>query len=62
MAKEEKVVEAAETAANAETPIATTVPQEEYQRLYEQAVSLDARYKKLVAVYNALLELYLSGK
>lgn len=62
MAKEEKVVEVAETAVNAETPVAATVPQEEYQRLYDQAISLDARYKKLVAAYNALLELYLSSK
>ena len=62
MAKEEKVVEAVETAANAEAPVAETVPLEQYNRLYEQATDLDRRYRRLSELYNALLEQYLRLK
>lgn len=39
-----------------------TVPQEEYQKLYDQAINLETRYRKLTAAYNNLLELFLSSK
>lgn len=38
------------------------VPMSEYKKLYEQAVALEARFQKLAAAYNTLLENYISGK
>lgn len=38
------------------------VPMAEYKKLYEQAVALEARFQKLAAAYNTLLENYISGK
>jgi len=60
MAKNE--VNDAQHTEHTENAASATVPQEEYQKLYDQAVSLDARYRKLTIAYNNLLELYLSGK
>ena len=54
MAEEKKVVEAKEAP--------KTVPQEQFDNLYRQAVELEGRYRKLLDAYNALLELYLSHK
>lgn len=54
MAEEKKVVEAKEAP--------KTVPQEQFDNLYKQAVELEGRYRKLLDAYNALLELYLSHK
>lgn len=39
-----------------------TVPFEEYEKLYNSAIALDARYNKLLQLYNILIEQYLSGK
>lgn len=50
---EKKVTEAKE---------AQTVPQEQYDNLYKQAVELEGRYRRLLEAYNALLDLYLSHK
>jgi hypothetical protein len=33
-----------------------------YESLYNQALELDARYKRLFEAYNKLLELYLATK
>ena len=52
---EEKKVEVAKEAPK-------TVPQEQYDNLYKQAIELEGRYRRLLDAYNALLELYLSGK
>ena len=57
MAEEKKV---ATSEAKAEAP--KTVPQEQFDNLYKQAVELEGRYRKLLEAYNALLELHLSGK
>ena len=57
MAEEKKVAEKAPEATAPET-----VPIEEYNKLYGQAVELENRYKRLVEAYNALLELHLYGK
>lgn len=56
MADAEKKV----TEAKTEAP--KTVPQEQYDNLYKQAVELEGRYRRLLEAYNALLELHLSGK
>lgn len=52
--------EPVETQAVEQAP--ATVPQEEYQKLYDQAINLDQRYRRLTEAYNALLELYLAKK
>lgn len=39
-----------------------TVPFEEYEKLYNSAVALEARYNKLLQLYDTLIEQYLSGK
>ena len=39
-----------------------TVPLEEYSKLYNQALELESRYKKLLELYNNLMEMYLSKK
>ena len=39
-----------------------TIPIEEYNKLYSQAVELDTRYKRLFELYSNLLEQYLSKK
>ena len=45
------------------TPTETqTVPLEMYTKLYQQAVELESRYKKLFVLYNNLLETYLAQK
>lgn len=54
MAEEKKVAEAKEAP--------KTVPQEQYDNLYKQALELEGRYRKLLEAYNALLDLYLSHK
>lgn len=47
--------------ADIKTDAATkTVPVEAYEKLYSQAIALEARYKKLFELYNNLLDLYLS--
>ena len=48
--------------ATEKTVEAKTVPQEQFDSLYKQAVELEGRYRKLLDAYNALLELYLSHK
>jgi len=53
--------EAKKVAPEAKTE-APTVPQEQYDNLYKQAVELEGRYRKLLEAYNALLDLYLSHK
>lgn len=58
MAEETKKVTEAKEAAEAPK----TVPQEQFDNLYKQAVELESRYRKLLEAYNALLELHLSGK
>ena len=55
MAEEKKL-------ATEKTVEAKTVPQEQFDSLYKQAVELEGRYRKLLDAYNALLELYLSHK
>ena len=59
MAEEAKKVTEAKTT---EAPAPKVVPQEQFDSLYKQALELDARYKRLLEAYNALFELYLSGK
>lgn len=54
--------EAKKVAEKAETKAPETVPVEEYKKLYDQAIELDSRYKRLVEAYNALFELYLAHK
>jgi len=54
--------EAKKVAQEAEAKVPETVPAEEYKKLYEQALELDSRYKRLVEAYNALFELYLAHK
>lgn len=54
--------EAKKVAERAETKTPETVPVEEYKKLYDQAIELDSRYKRLVEAYNALFELYLAHK
>ena len=49
-------------AENVETQAPTTVPLEEYSKLYNQALELESRYKKLLELYNNLMEIYLSKK
>ena len=39
-----------------------TVPYEQFDGLYKQALELEGRYRKLLDAYNALLDLYLSHK
>ena len=39
-----------------------TVPYDQYEGLYKQAVELDGRYRRLLDAYNTLLDLYLSHK
>lgn len=39
-----------------------TVSKERYESLYNQALELDLRYKRLFEAYNKLLELYLTVK
>ena len=55
---EKKTVKAAEEAPK--TP--ETVPYEQFDGLYKQALELEGRYRKLLDAYNALLDLYLSHK
>jgi len=54
--------EAKKVVQEAEAKAPETVPAEEYKKLYEQALELDSRYKRLVEAYNALFELYLAHK
>ena len=54
MAEEKKVTETKEAP--------KTVPQEQFDNLYKQAVELEGRYRRLLEAYNALLDLYLSHK
>lgn len=58
MAEETKKVAEAKEAPKAPE----TVPYEQFDNLYKQAVELEGRYRKLLEAYNALLELHLSGK
>lgn len=46
----------------AENPKTDVVPKEAYETLYAQAVALDSRYRKLLDLYNSLLEKYLNQK
>ena len=39
-----------------------TVPVEQYNDLYNQAVDLEGRYRRLLEAYNALLDLYIAHK
>ena len=57
MAEEKKV---ATSEAKVEAP--KTVPQEQYDSLYKQALELEGRYRRLLDAYNALLDLYISHK
>ncbi len=50
------------TMPTAETVKPQTVPIEVYETLYNQAMALDTRYKKLLELYNNLMEAYLSQK
>jgi len=60
MAEKEKVTAEAPVATESAAP--TTVPVEEYNKLYQQAVELETRYRRLFEAYNALLEQYLTKK
>lgn len=66
MANKKEVVkeeEVAPTNENVSAPVEPeVVPMAEYKKLYEQAVALEARFQKLAAAYNILLENYISGK
>ncbi len=60
MAEEKKVATSEAKAEAPKTP--ETVPYEQYEGLYKQALELEGRYRRLLDAYNALLELHLSGK
>lgn len=46
---------------NQETPKTETVSKEEYDNLLKQALALEARYKKLLLLYQNLMDQYLSS-
>ena len=57
------MAEDAKKVAKAEEPkTPETVPYEQFDNLYKQAIDLEGRYRRLLDAYNALLELYLSSK
>lgn len=50
------------TAPTAETVKPQTVPIEVYETLYNNAMALEARYKKLLELHNIVVEAYLAQK